>query len=463
MPTTLALSFPWGRYHATPWGSHVNEGAVELPPSPWRLLRALYATWCTRVPGLSEDAVDGLLGRLAVPPVFHLPRHTLAHTRHYYPDAKNGRDRTLDAFAAFDRGATIAATWHAELDPAQQRALAELAAALPYLGRADSLCVASVAAEWQPSDHERWVPVDAADEVPAEAAVTALLAPELPLELSTLLAGPAEVRRGGLPFPRGSRLVGYQRAEPLPRARAATRHSDKAVTAVRFSAMQAGLPPATDALVYTDLLRQAALHKLGGLPEGTMLGGKDATGRTRKEHQHAHYLPLLADGRVTGLVVWVPGTLPPVELKALTGVRRLYSGWNEDWRLAVRVAGIGDARQVAPELAGPAAVWCSRTPFTPSRFCKPNRDWEQFLRTEIHRELANRNLPEPVEVSLVEGDWVSYRRYRPSARARRDPDQGQARRPSAVLRLRFDEPVDGPIALGHLSHFGLGLFEPGRG
>jgi CRISPR-associated protein Csb2 len=38
---TLRLRFPGGRYHATPWGHHVNEGQVEWPPSPWRLLRAL--------------------------------------------------------------------------------------------------------------------------------------------------------------------------------------------------------------------------------------------------------------------------------------------------------------------------------------------------------------------------------------------------------------------------------------
>ncbi len=37
----LELRFPAGRFHATPWGRHVNEGAVEWPPSPWRLMRAL--------------------------------------------------------------------------------------------------------------------------------------------------------------------------------------------------------------------------------------------------------------------------------------------------------------------------------------------------------------------------------------------------------------------------------------
>ena len=41
----IRLRFLTGRFHATPWGHHVNEGVVEWPPSPWRLLRALVATF----------------------------------------------------------------------------------------------------------------------------------------------------------------------------------------------------------------------------------------------------------------------------------------------------------------------------------------------------------------------------------------------------------------------------------
>ncbi|MDD4650430.1 MAG: type I-U CRISPR-associated protein Cas5/Cas6, partial [Desulfoplanes sp.] len=40
---TVAFTFPGHSYHATPWGSHVNEGLVEWPPSPWRILRACIA------------------------------------------------------------------------------------------------------------------------------------------------------------------------------------------------------------------------------------------------------------------------------------------------------------------------------------------------------------------------------------------------------------------------------------
>ncbi|MGH3850944.1 MAG: type I-G CRISPR-associated protein Csb2, partial [Pseudonocardiaceae bacterium] len=135
-----------------------------------------------------------------------------------------------------------------------------------------------------------------------------------------------------------------------------------------------------------------------------------------------------------------------------------------DWRLTVRVAGIGTPAQVAPELMAqpPAAVWRSVSPFTPSRYPKRHASQLDYLRTEIANELHNRSLPTLRAVTLLEGEWQSWRRYRPSARMRRDPRQGQATRPSEFLRIELAEPTHGPLALGHLSHFGLGLFVPQR-
>ena len=91
-------------------------------------------------------------------------------------------------------------------------------------------------------------------------------------------------------------------------------------------------------------------------------------------------------------MVWAPGGLPEDELKALTAVECLYSKVNPAWRLTVRVAGIGTAREVAPELAPerPATGWRSATPFTAPRYPKRHADWPSFLRGEITRELANR-------------------------------------------------------------------------
>ena len=91
--TVLELRFPAGRFHATPWGRHVNEGAVEWPPSPWRLFRSLIATWYLKArTEVSEETLRALISALAAkPPQFHLPKATNSHTRHYLPviESKN--------------------------------------------------------------------------------------------------------------------------------------------------------------------------------------------------------------------------------------------------------------------------------------------------------------------------------------------------------------------------------------
>lgn len=49
---------------------------------------------------------------------------------------------------------------------------------------------------------------------------------------------------------------------------------------------------------------------------------------------------------------------------------------------------------------------------------------------------------------------IQFKRYR-----RKRSDDG-GRRLAGAFRLRFSEAVTGPIALGHSSHFGMGLFSP---
>src|SRR5262249_12091135 len=114
MPVTIQLSFPGGRYHATPWGRHVNEGVPEWPPSPWRLLRALVAVLKRTCPSVSKTQVRDLLEPLPHPPGFRLPPHRVAHTRHYMPWEKKGpADRTLvfDTFVSVNRREPIFVGW----------------------------------------------------------------------------------------------------------------------------------------------------------------------------------------------------------------------------------------------------------------------------------------------------------------------------------------------------------------
>ena len=82
----LKIDFPAGRWHATAWGSHVNEGIPEWPPCSWRLCRAFLASWHWKHQRRDESVLRGLVEKLAMQsPDYLLPEASAAHTRHYMP------------------------------------------------------------------------------------------------------------------------------------------------------------------------------------------------------------------------------------------------------------------------------------------------------------------------------------------------------------------------------------------
>jgi CRISPR-associated protein Csb2 len=157
---TLLIQFPAGRYHATPPDHHVNEGHLEWPPSPWRLLRALLAAgyntlgwgggldipWTSRPPDVAQALI---LKLAATQPSYSVPSALSTHTRHYMPLAKfkNGREDPTLVFDTWARlsGDTLAVTWDAALLDAEMALLAELIARLGYLGRSESWISARIA------------------------------------------------------------------------------------------------------------------------------------------------------------------------------------------------------------------------------------------------------------------------------------------------------------------------------
>ncbi|AWK84920.1 type I-G CRISPR-associated protein Csb2 [Azospirillum thermophilum] len=140
----LVFTFPAGRYHATPWGRHVNEADVAWPPEPWRILRALVATWYRKADrdAFSGDALAALIDRLAErPPDYALPESVVhAHSRHYMPQAAAGDTKLVfDAFARFPAGEPIVAVWpDLTLEDEALALLRHLAERIGYLGRAES-------------------------------------------------------------------------------------------------------------------------------------------------------------------------------------------------------------------------------------------------------------------------------------------------------------------------------------
>ncbi|MFD2182976.1 type I-U CRISPR-associated protein Csb2 [Rhodoplanes azumiensis] len=148
----LVFRFPAGRYHATPWGRNVNEADVSWPPEPWRILRALIATYWRKGDRerWSEDDLSALIDALAEElPVYRLPDGVVhAHTRHYMP-APVKTTLVFDAFARLPADAEIVAAWPGVALPQPLFALAaDLARGIGYLGRAESWVECEATADW---------------------------------------------------------------------------------------------------------------------------------------------------------------------------------------------------------------------------------------------------------------------------------------------------------------------------
>ncbi|MBB4266976.1 type I-G CRISPR-associated protein Csb2 [Roseospira visakhapatnamensis] len=177
----LILRFPAGRYHATPWGRNVNEADVAWPPEPWRLLRALVATWWQKgdPDRWPRDTLARLIEALAeTPPVFHLPEDAVhSHTRHYMPVNGDNPKLIFDAFAHLPADSEIVAAWpHVTLDDDLLDLAWDLANGLGYLGRAESWVEAAVSTDqskWRANCH----PVTGSEATGADGSPVRVLAP----------------------------------------------------------------------------------------------------------------------------------------------------------------------------------------------------------------------------------------------------------------------------------------------
>ncbi|MCC9656848.1 type I-G CRISPR-associated protein Csb2 [Rhodopirellula halodulae] len=148
----ISIEFVARRYHATPWGAHVNEGQIEWPPCPWRILRALIAVgynklgWSDGLPTTAKTLFEKLSQSA---PAYSLPATwTETHTRHYMPvrDGKaEKKAKVFDAYLRFhEPNSELLVRFDVQLDSDERTALQQLVEALAYLGRAESWVEASL-------------------------------------------------------------------------------------------------------------------------------------------------------------------------------------------------------------------------------------------------------------------------------------------------------------------------------
>ncbi len=513
MSLIIKMTFPGGRYHATPWGRHVNEGVAEWPPSPWRLLRALVAVWKRTCPALNEVEVRRILELLSQPPRFRLPPHRVAHTRHYMPWEKKGpADRTLvfDSFVCLGRNDPLFIGWDGvELSDEESKTLSNLLPNLSSLGRAES---------WVQAELFRGTvdtPLGLADSHDPDPVPVLCPDPNTVFgddhypkfdgkKLARGQINPSEflfdcprwhlcidtetIYRERWSMVPGTMWMNYTRPKEATGSRPIVNAQRRPPATLARIALDAPvLPLITESLPVAEQARRSllsickslALRDESSLPDEDVwrrspaLWGKDEEGRPRCRHEHAFFLPTDedGDGHLDHLTIYAKMGFKPLERQAIDRLRHLTLADGE--KVPALMIGMGAVTEFRGALLGESTEWVSATPFLVTRHLKrrgkkrdPREFFEsldgrdKFVEQELLEELRRRDLYQE-GMTIERLDHVGtrsllrplqFRLYRRKA----GDDAGS--RPRGLFRLRFPRPVSGPIALGHSCHFGLGLF-----
>lgn len=439
----LAIEFRFlgGRYHSTPWDHHVNEGIPEWPPSPWRILRALIATWHLKAQeDIPRQQIMRLVEKLAsTPPRYHLPIGTMAHTRHYMPLYKGTPTKILDSFIHLPVNAVLSVCWPTlDLPTPDQKALSVLLDRINYFGRAESWAEArlgdisrtpspnSLPAEADSGDTNLsdrvpvLVPIASADysawrhSFLEEQGARLLVEKErknqrrgkrtksakltnadqrrldqtVPADLfSALQTDTGVLRKHGWNRPPGSQWLDYllprftvsSTPSALPRNR-----GRPLPTVARLALASQALPRLTETVSVADRIRTALLSRSDA---ADVFLGRDAEGHPLQNHRHAFILPEAnhRHGRITHATIYAPMGLDRQARQAIDGLQKVWGHGGHD--IQIVLLGIG-----APEdfvgtnlTAGQCPlflttdVWVSRTPFIPTRHAKTYHDGRQKL------------------------------------------------------------------------------------
>jgi len=487
----LRLYFLAGRYHATPWGRNVNEAEPEWPPSPYRLFRALIDAWHRKARDLAQPEVESVLAALSRQhPLFCLPPAAAAHVRTYMPAPKK-KQLIFDGFVVLSPAEPVIVEWpDLELPARELEVLRRLAAALAYLGRAESWVRVEVGNTAEaPGYYLTSIPFQPGASAP-EGSELVRVASVVPYErfvpppagqarkrgkkaattdvgwFDALTMSTADLLKQKLSRPPALEWVSYWRSRRCFTVESRPAVADTSVEAslMLFKMSAPVLPRVERTLEIAEQARRRlmGIHKeLIGNPAQVSwrFSGKDRSGKPLEGHQHAYFWPLDrdGDGRIEHLLVCCRSPFADSELKALLRLSSLShpGGFPTKLKL-VPVYWGAEWDKIFP----PGRRLISCTPFIPPRhFRKGRGEFAEWLAAEVCRECANHGLPAPSRVRPLtkhrtangaEVGWLEFRRNRKG-----DPVQQ-----GFGFELEFEAPVQAPFALGYGSHFGLGLFMP---
>lgn len=501
MALVLEQKFLTGRYNASRWNqSPFEDSHGEWPPSPWRLLRTLLARWFEYAREMGDwntNARDQVLALLASsPPEFRLPTE-VTHTsdwssrgiRQYQPtsleksDPKKGqpwlrRPQTtliIDSFAIIPRDANVVWIWksiNTEERSAEVRLLDCLLRRITYFGRAESLSLftrrgdAGVTASPNCSLHQDFFtgsPVLIAD-------------PGKQLNLEVLLASTDDRILRGHRIPPGTTWWYAERPAPARPKTIIARPAFRPRTMLHFAIGGRVLPTPESWIRISERFRGTVLKELARMLNPTarrfedlseeervhyslMSGKSSSTEALQGAHLHLRMWVLPDEkGHASRLVCFRQVPFDEREQEAFLRASRSPVSWqygNPDWML--RIVPLTDATPLPRNCFGSSQKWESVSPYVPSRHVlgrngqpRPGRSVE----VQVQDDLKLAGFPEAkVSVNVDSQKWVKVH-----APKRLRAGQTNELKLGYRVQLEFGLSVQGPICIGHSSHFGLGVF-----
>ena len=502
MRIVLRQTFPLGRFHANPWRAFPFEDPHgEWPPSPWRLLRAILARshQLEREQGVECEAWRSSLVRAfcASSVVWHLPPFSWRGSplRQYQPadfefdppgKKKRAKKRyrptlTQDNYWLVN-GSGIESEadviwWVMDGEHWWDEGFDLLDASLcrmTYFGRAEAITkikrVEELPKDVNPNCVLQQLP--SSDSVP-------VLVPAKDATLAQVQAVTDDPSVRNSTVPPGARWMHARRpARPPTRLRRSRPRPRDPVRLVQFAIGSRVSPPRKSVVVLTQRFRGRVMREfLDGSWRGAtaerreaarLLTGKEANGSPLRDSGHPHSrFGILFDRetrKAARLLVWRSQPFTDDEQHAIlcAAERELplsfsRRGAADPWtvRLVPLDSGVPPPPGFGEKTYG---RWESETPYVPSRHMydrKGRVKAGESVADQIRRELAWQGY-ETTRLTISVDEAAEWTRVHGPRRIRDQPTNNQRRGYHASLD--FGEPVSGPIALGHSSHFGLGLF-----
>ncbi len=397
---TIELSFPAGRYHGTPWGRNVNEGVPEWPPSPYRILRAIYDTWKRKRPEWPDSRVGPILHALAsAPPLFYLPPATTSHTRAYLSSNEKDiskKQKIFDAFVVLAPASAVILGWSdLTLPEIERNDLNELLHLMNYLGRSESWVEAHLLngksrVDWNCIPARDYAGEQDGEVVKVACALSSdeyqrkreslqrkLGRRELPEWFEAIAWSTSELHKYRLSDPPALQYVEYFRpkwstdeswsGQIVP--------PENLIQAVLY-AMESKVPPR---VIETLEIAERVRRKLMGIHArikgekkevSSRFSGKDQNGSPLKGHRHAFFLPQDRDrdGRIDHMLILCRDGFDRSEQAALDAMHSL---WQTNGRDDIRCVPLRWGNFI--DLCTPATRLMSATPFVPPRHHRKGR------------------------------------------------------------------------------------------